>query len=552
MATPLDSKSIIRKVLFLAILVGLAITYLTFTFKGLTSKYGMDQAQIGREVARGNNLTTKFVRPLAMYQLEETGKKVDINHFYDTTHAPLNILIYAGVIKAFGGDNAETYEMKSNQDVYAMDRVIAGTCIVFFMIAIGINYLLITKIFDAKLGAIVAILMMVSDSLWGYTTSGLPQMLMLCIFSAACYLLWKAIDSQEAGRSPIAPVILCGFMFGLLALAHWLTLWIFLGFLIFSIFYFRPRGVIAAFLIITMGFFIAGPLLFNAKYSDGMMGTAFFFVQGKTGIAQDFMFRGHQYPQLDVRNIMTNTIRTTLLQAHDVHRHVGGFVLATAFFLSLLHPFKRSSISNYRWCIVIMWVFACLGMALYGLSNDPIEPNQMHILFMPLMTAFALALISILWARLPYSQQGGFVALSPFIIIILITASPMAIKFHLEFRSNAPKTITGYYPNNTNRDLPKKVGKADVIYSDQPWAVAWYADRIAIWTPYNKNDFEDINQVAENNNSNITGMHFSPFRTPIPQDYLKAIEKKFEYPIDLVGANRGPFYLFSKIKPEED
>lgn len=551
MATPIDSKSIIRKVLFLAILVGLAITYLSFTFKGLTSKYGMDQAQIGREVARGNNLTTKFVRPLAVYQLTQAEKKIDINHFYDTTHAPLNILIYAGVLKAFGGDDSERYKMDANQDVYTLDRVIAGTCMLFFLVAIGINYLLITKIFDAKIGAIVAILMMVSENLWGYTTSGLPQMLMLCIFSAACYLLWKAIDNQESGRSPIAPVILCGFMFGLLALAHWLTLWIFLGFLVFSIFYFKPRGVIAAFLIITMAIFIAGPLLFNAKYSDGVMGTAFFYVQGKTGAVQDYMFRGYQYPQLDVRNIVMNTVRTTLLQAHDVHRHVGGFILATAFFLSLLHPFKRTSISNYRWCIVIMWGFASLGMALYGLSNDPIEPNQLHILFMPLMTAFALALVSILWARLPFSQQGGFIALSPFVLIIVVTASPMIIKFQLEFQSRS-KTVPGYYPNNTNRDLTKNVGKADVIYSDQPWATAWYADRVSIWTPYDKQHFESINSEAEKNNCNITAVHFSPFRTSVSPDFSKALEKKFEFPINLVGSNRGPFYLFSKTKPEEE
>ncbi len=552
MATPIDSKSITRKVLFLAILMGLGVTYLTFTFKGLTSQYGMDQAQIGREVARGNNLTTKFVRPLAVFQLQEEGKKIDINHFYDTTHSPLNILIYAGVIKAFGGDDSERYRMEVNQDVYTLDRVIAGTCIFFFMVAIGINYLLITKIFDAKIGAIVAILMLVSENLWGYTTSGLPQMLMLCIFSAACYLLWKAIDSQESGRSPVAPVILCGFMFGLLALTHWLTLWIFLGFLVFAIYYFKPRGVIAAFIIITMALFIAGPLLFNAKYSDGIMGTAFFYVQGKTGPAQDYMFRAFQYPQLDVRNLVLNTVRTTLLQAHDVHRHVGGFVLATAFFLSLLHPFKRGSISNYRWCIVIMWAFASFGMALYGLSNNPIEPNQLHILFMPLMTAFALALVSILWARLPYSQQGGFIALSPFVVIILITASPMAIKFQTEFNTNAPKTVPGYYPNNTNRDLSERVGSADVIYSDQPWAVAWYADRVAIWTPYDQSHFEQINQIASNNTSNITGMHFSPFRAPLAPEYSKIIEKKFEYPIDLVGAKKGPFYLFSNVKPVED
>jgi len=282
------------------------------------------------------------------------------------------------------------------------------------------------------------------------------------------------------------------------------------------------------------------------------MGTAFYYIQGYTGLSQDYMFRGFQYPQFDVRNIVLNTIRTTLLQAHEIHRHVGGFVLATAFFLSLLHPFKRSSISNYRWSIVVMWIFASIGMAIYGLSNDPIEPNQMHILFMPLMTAFALALISILWARIPYSQEGGFVALTPFIIIIVIAASPMLIKLQTEFKSNAPKTVNGYLPNNTNRDLTEQLETADIVYSDQPWAVAWYADHVAIWTPYSQEDFEKINEITEQTNNNIAAVHVSPLRTGFSTEYKQAIDNKFSYPVDLVGTKKGPFYIFSKTKPKDE
>lgn len=554
MAAPLDPKALIRRTLFFVILLGIAITYLTFTFKGLTSKYGIDQAQIGREVARGNNLTTKFVRPLAIYQLHNGNKKVDLNSFYDTTHAPLNILIYAGVIKAFGGDDYERYRMGSNQNVYLLDRVIAGTCMLFFIIAIGINYLLVTKIFDAKIGAITAILMMVSANLWEYTISGLPQMLMLCLFSAACYLIWKAIDSQEAGKSPVVPVILAGFIFGLLALAHWLTLWIFVGFLIFAISYFKPRGIIAIFLIVTMGLFIVGPLIFNAQNSDGLLGTAFYYVQGKTGFQQDYMFKGFNSPPMNVKGLVLNTVRTMLLQTHEIHRHVGGFILASAFFLSLLHPFKRTSIGGYRWCILTMWIFASLGMALYGITGSEADPNQLHILFMPMMTAFALALISILWARVPQSQNGGSFALLPFTIIILVAASPFLIKLHAEINNYPRETVVrGYDPNNTNRELHKQiVNPADVIYSDQPWAVAWYADRVSIWTPNTKEGFEKINDIANNNNSNIVAMHFTPLRMGMAPDYTQLVTKQFTNNINLVGSSNSRFYLISKNKAVEE
>ncbi len=549
----IEPKSFIRRILFFTILIGIAIVYIGFTFRGLTSPFGMDQAQIGREVARGHNLTTKSIRPLAIHQLQDREVAFSLNSFHDTTHAPLNILFYAGAIKIFGGDVEANNKMSANQNVFYLDRVIAGTCALFFIIAIGINYLLVTRIFDAKIGAIVAILMMLSQSMWNYTLSGLPQMLMLCIFSGACYLIWKAIENQNAERSAVAPVILAGFLFGLLALAHWLTLWIFVGFLVFAIIHFRPRGIIAIFLVVTVLFFIAGPLIFNANNSDGALGTAFYFVQGKTGIDQDNMFRTLEEPVFNMNGIILNIVQTTFLQTNEIHRHLGGFVLATAFFLSLMHPFKRSTICSYRWCIFSMWGFAAFGMSVYGISNSPIDPNQMHILFMPLMSAFALALISILWARIPLSQYEGVAKNLPFIIIIIITASPITINFINEVRNSQYRnTVPGYNANNNNRLLTDEVKPNDIVFSDQPWAVAWYADRVAIWTPKDSESMTKIMDIAKQTNGNIIGLHRTPFLGQISGNADVIVDKNFPNFIPLMTPNSkraSGFVLFSKNKP---
>jgi len=546
-----DPKSIIRRILFFTILIALAITYLTFTFKGLSSRVAMDQAQIAREVARGHGLTTKFIRPLAIHQLDEDKKDINLNHFYDTTHAPLNILVYAGVLKMFGADDPERYSMTTDQDIYQPDRIIAGTCLTFFLIAIAINFALVSKIFDTKIASMVAILMLASESFWSYSMSGLPQMLMLAIFSGACYFIWTAISAQEAGRSPMPALIVAGFMFGLLALAHWLTLWIFVGFLMFTVSYFRPRGVITIMLMGMMLLFIAAPLAFYANHSDGFMGTAFYYVQGKVGIAQDNMFRSLENPRMDVRDLLFSTIRTTLLQAHEIHRHLGGFVLATGFFLSLLHPFKRSSISHFRWCIFIMWIFASFGMAIYGLTSMPNDPNQLHILFMPLMSAYALALVSILWNRLPISQQGGAISLLPFIIIIIVTASPMLISLEQNIKQYTAHIIGGYYPNNNNRELPKYIKPTQMIYSDQPWAVAWYADRIAIWSPIKRDDYDEISKKA---GKLLIGFHRSPLASRLDPLASKHIAKEFPHRIPLVldPSKKGlPYYASFMLRLKE-
>jgi len=363
--------------------------------------------------------------------------------------------------------------------------------------------------FDTKIASVVAILMLVSEHFWNFSQSGLPQMLMLCIFSAACYLIWKAIHRQELGLSPIVPVILSGFMFGLLALAHWMTLWIFFGYILFCIGYFKPRGISAIFVTLTVAIFIAGPLIFNAKNSDGLMGTAYYYINGASGIGQDYNFRQLSLPAMDVRDLIFRVIKTTLHQTSQIHSHIGGFFMATGFFLALFHPFKRSSIATFRWAILVMWIFAALGMSVYGLSDSALDPNQLHIIFMPMMSAFSLALISILWARVPLSQQPGMVSLIPFIIIIIVTSSPMIINLQNEFKSNA-KTVTGYSPYTHNQVFSKYVEDTEIVFTDQPWAVAWYADRTAIWIPSNVKQLKQIEDIAKKYRASIAGIYLTP------------------------------------------
>ncbi len=87
--------------------------------------------------------------------------------------------------------------------------------------------------------------MLLCDLLWEFTQTGLPQMLMLFLFSFVLYFLYKAVEAQEAEQSPTVWLCLAAGFFGLLALSHWLTVWIFIGLIIFVAVFFRPRGMMA-------------------------------------------------------------------------------------------------------------------------------------------------------------------------------------------------------------------------------------------------------------------------------------------------------------------
>ena len=90
----------------LALLIA-AVTYVVILwfyrengFKGLSEAKAMEQAQIAREVARGNGFTTKMIRPAALWQFQKNHKDMQsVENFPDTYHALLPVYVNAVAIK---------------------------------------------------------------------------------------------------------------------------------------------------------------------------------------------------------------------------------------------------------------------------------------------------------------------------------------------------------------------------------------------------------------------------------------------------------------------
>ena len=353
-SSPIEAGVIIRRILFFILLIGLSLLYLLVTFRGLDSPKGMDQAQIAREIARGKSFTTKVLRPVSIWQNGETREAEPIikNSNRDTYHAPLHPVLLSWALKIVGGDDADRWRMTESDTVYKLDRVVAATAVICFLIAIGINYLLISRIFDPKIGGVTALLMLLCDLNWKFTQTGLPQMFMLLLFSCACLFAYRAIEATSEGRIALVPALLAAAFLGLLALTHWLAIWIVLGFAIYAGFFLRPRGAVGLAALVVVLLLAIFPLLKNMQYGGSMGGTAILAVFNGLGGSEDSVMRTYnlQDAYLPLQNLPFKIVRTTILQAGDLFTNLGSLLTAPLFFLALLHPFKRKSIANFRWC----------------------------------------------------------------------------------------------------------------------------------------------------------------------------------------------------------
>ena len=530
----LSPATMIRWGLFILLIAFVTLFNLVVDFKGLSHAKGMDQAQIAREIARGHQNTTKVVRPLAVWQINESRKDDDekdtgvpLVGLRDTYHAPLNPLINSIPMRLLkknpetneGGGDGLTFNAEVDK-IFFLDYVIAGTSMVLLLASIGISYLLISHIFDRKIGGVTALLMLLCSLLWEFAQSGLPQPLMLFLFAFAMYFFYRAVESVQVGRSPFLWAVLTALFFGLLALAHWIAIWVFVGALFYAAFFLRPRGIVALVMLAVFLFIVIWwPLLVNLPTAGNPMGSGFYqFYSGLAGGSESMVMRNFNPTQLMLNpdGFLRKIAYGTVAQLASIFTFMGGIVAAPLFFISLLHPFKRAEIAQFRWAILIMWLWAAIGMAIFGLPEGDKDANQIHILFIPLMTAYGLALLSVLWSRLSLPVEFAMVRNGHFIIAVLVSSAPLLLTMpwdianglQRDFKANWPPYLPRIYPS-----LTKAVAENEVIVTDAPWAVAWYADRTALWLPRTRAQFYKAFEDSKLKGYPMAGIFLTPLST---------------------------------------
>jgi 4-amino-4-deoxy-L-arabinose transferase-like glycosyltransferase len=494
----------IKRGLIAASIIALATYYLwPGHFRGLATSQAMDQAQIGRGIASGQGWRTNLVRPRAIGQLQDHGKDVTQEIWYDTYNAPLPPLVDAISLLPVKAHLV----MNPRDVVYTGDRAIAAMSILLFLCSVTVLFFTARRLFDSRLALLACGLVLLCDALWQYSLSGLPQMLLLLLFNLTIYALVRAIENHYADRSARIPLIATGIGFGLLALTHALTVWMFLPILIVAFFFFRPR--------VRAGAIMLGA--FAAVYLPWLIRT-YAICGNPAGVAFYSVLDGVVHPEsgwmrrmnLDMSQVGVGAFRNKMVgnligQAGHIFEYFGLSIVAVMFFAGLLYAFKRRETATLRWMLLAMWGGAVLGMALYGINEEVgVAANQLHLIFIPLMTCYGLAYLLVQWNRLdigiPFAR-AGFLALLYFLCTL-----PMI------FRALSPvKTFVHwppYFPGAISV-LHDWMKPAEVTASDMPWAVAWYANRRSLWVPdapKNLLELSDYNVLG----APINGLYLTP------------------------------------------
>ena len=551
---------LIRGLVIAVVIVSVALIYLGWKFHGFLAPEAMDQAQVAREISRGHGWSTQFIRPLAVWQIEKNTGTVPKTDFPDTYNAPLPPLINALAVKLSG----DKMELKQGEYIAPAERFIVALSMLFFLGSVLIEYLLLRRLFDARLAFWAATLTLLSDLCWQFTLTGLPQMFMLLLFNAGLYSLLRAVEAHagidqpttvttEEGAVLVRPSMrsllgwsaLTGAIFGLLTLSHGVALWFFIGLLAFAGVHFRRRTA-AVFVMLAAFVLICTPWLLHMSHVSGNpFGVAGYTLYDAVGGTTSQRMRSSDGAKID--DIMPTYFRTKIqngivAQIGRLSFSLGDNLVALAFFVCLLHSFRRREVNAMRNALLVIWLFAVFGMALLGNVPEPYSPtgaNQLGVLFLPTMLGFGLAFVLVLFSRRD-EALSSVARLALFAVLFVVSGLPLL--FTLLPHNALPFQYPPYFEPGINR-LNGWVKENEIIGSDMPWAVAWYADRKSLWIP---DKFSNLMGLSDN--AKLPGVMGGVFLTPISRNaplFTGVLKGEYaEYQQLIFGRADQPYFPF--------
>jgi hypothetical protein len=497
------AADLLRPFLSIAAIIALALAYLLLQFRGLSTPAGMDQAQIARELARGNGFSTKDICPLAAELLQKKFGEVPPGNVPELYHAPLNPVLNAGGLYIL----SSVLHLKIDQTdpVYRGDRLIAAVSVLFFLLAVSVNFVVAQLLFDRKVALLATGLVLIADQFWQFSLSGLPQMLLLFLLSGSLWCLAKAVIASKNNRKPYPWLVLMGFLQGALALTHPITLWLSGASWVFCFICFRPR-LPSAFLapLLCLVLFSVW-IVRDLKVSQTPFGIAPVALLDHIGHTETGWMRlgGFDRSEITIQAIRERVVSNFKEQLGSIYGLLGSLSVSPFFLAALLYRFKRPDTNAFKWLLLLLLIGAFAGSVLTGTNGKSISPNQTLILMGPSIAIYGFAIVLVLVNRLhldlSLSRHATITA------FFLVTGLPTLLGF-------LPNSVPIHFPPYAPA-LMKQIGvwtkPGEIVASDMPWAIAWYSDRKSLLLPWDRKRFYGYHDL-ESLGGPIVGLYLTP------------------------------------------
>lgn len=523
-------KRVVQWILVVLVAIVLGVIYTAKEFRGLEKAEAMDMAQLARNISRGDGFTTYVIRPLSLWHLKEYGPNHDqkFDKHPDLYNPPLYPVVLAGLFKLLP---EKVFEFGRNEMVYAPERwVILPFNQVCLLLCLFLAYIWAKELFDRRVAITVGLLLLFSNTLWSYGISGLPTTFLMLLVLASLYCLFKADRrlnpvEEEKGDSQVGTAEVDGLSIGLILASAVLLGLCFLtryttGFFVLPMAIYVGRilrGRRAAFwTLIFVGIFIAviTPwLVRNYQISQSLVGIAKYQLYGDESLQ-----RAYKIDPKDlflVRAVLSRVLTSSRHQLFDAFKTMGEDFFMLFFLVGVMYGFRRRDAIRLRGVILGCLFCAILSAAWIVIPAERVSPSvfggNLFVLLLPLVAIYGVAFFYLLLDRIAFSVPLtralaiGFFALVNVAAIVFALLPP--------FRSSYPYPP---YIAPITRLVTQWFNADEAGTSDQPWSVAWYGDRRAVWMPNSVSEFVEIHDYVARAPHDVQFLFITPYTLDRP------------------------------------
>lgn len=502
---------------FLVVLLalGLALVYTASEFRGLHRREAIDQAQIARNLARGEGFTTYVIRPLSIWHLKNYSKDGNprIDQHPDLYHAPLYPAILAGLFRLFP---ESLFEFKTSDQVYAPERwVIVPFGQLCMLLSLVLVYLWAKQLFDGRVALTAGLLLLGADALWRFSITGLNTNLLLLLFLVSLYALHRAdrlthgVASESTSGSPFAVWAWLGLsavVLGLCFLTRYVTLGLLIPFTWYVARILRGRSaVLGATIYAVVALAVLTPwLVRNWQISSRPFGIAHYDIGRNTGVFAGDLLPRTLDPTADNQLSESRSVsRVSSRMLSDTRRLLfvwlptaTPWLLLGMFATGVMYRFRRDDVVRLRSVVIGTMATMLLAVGLSGSGSErdvasDLTGDNLLWLFLPLITVYAVAFFYLLLDRIPFRYpltRGLAIATFAFLNLLpLIYTLLPPRKGNYEYPPYMPpvtKAVAEWFDRN------------EIGCSDLPWAMAWYGNRRCVWLPATIEEFYEIHDFV--------------------------------------------------------
>ena len=486
----------------LAVTVVLSLWICYKQFHGPTSETTLVQADMGRQLARGEGFTTQVNFPQTAAVLRERGIRFDAARPYpELHHAPLySIAIAAGLRLLPEERRAALFTTPPvPPDGFRADYFLLALNLLLLWLTAWLTFDVGRRLFEPRVGWLAALALLVSVPIWQQTVAvnGTPLLMALVV---GAFSVWLQVEL--AANAPAttwlrrsAWLAALGVLCGLLFLTEYSAGALVLVALGYAVIRFEGKTRLTAAIAIALGFAcVVGPWVArNVALTGHPAALAAQNVALKFGdpTAEPAVVRATlsaELPRIELRKLGNKTL-TSLQENLKSRLWSGGAMWLAAFFVAgWLYPFRSAAANRLRW--VFTAALAVLLLAQAALNSGESE-RLAAIWLAPLLMVFGAGFFFVLLGSNAILSQWPRTMTTALLVVQALPLVHDALeprRMHFQYPPYFPALFQGMREELDRRTQPGRFG----LMADVPAGVVWYGDARAWSQPPRLRDFYAI------------------------------------------------------------